>query len=188
MDTRALAERIGPMLAGIGLECLGIEWATHGHGGTLRVYIEVAGREVDVDDCATASRELSTWLDAEDPIAGQYTLEISSPGIDRPLFTAAHFARLLGAEVRVTLKLPQQGRRRLRGRVLAVDDEQITVDVDTVPFTFAADAFESARLIPDWVALGYAPQPRQGAARDNSKPASRGKRTTGKPGTPSVSQ
>ncbi|EQD27347.1 protein belonging to Uncharacterized protein family UPF0090, partial [mine drainage metagenome] len=105
-----------------------------------------------------------------------------------PLFTAAHFARLLGAEVRVTLKLPQQGRRRLRGRVLAVDDEQITVDVDTVPFTFAADAFESARLIPDWVALGYAPQPRQGAARDNSKPASRDKRTTGKPGTPPVSQ
>jgi len=188
LDARALAERIGPMLAGIGLDCLGVEWVTHGHGGTLRVYIEAADREVDVEDCAAASRTLSTWLDVEDPVPGQYTLEVSSPGLDRPLFTAAHFARLLGAEVRVTLKLPQHGRRRLRGRVQAVDGQQITVNVDTVPFTFTIDAFESARLIPDWVALGYAPQPKQGVIEGNSKPAPRGKRATRKLETPPVSQ
>ncbi|MDE3142303.1 MAG: ribosome maturation factor RimP, partial [Pseudomonadota bacterium] len=111
-----------------------------------------------------------------------------SPGLDRPLFTAAHFARLLGAEVRVTLKLPQHGRRRLRGRVQAVDGQQVTVNVDTVPFTFTIDAFESARLIPDWVALGYAPQPKQGVIEGNSKPASRGRRATRKLETPPVSQ
>ena len=188
MDARALAERIGPMLAGIDLDCLGVEWVTHGHGGTLRVYIEAADREVDVEDCAAVSRELSAWFDVEDPISGQYTLEVSSPGLDRPLFTAAHFARQLGAEVRVTLKLPQQGRRRLRGRVVAVADQQITVDVDGVPFTFAGDAFESARLVPDWVALGYAPQPRQGVVKNDSKPARRGRRTASKSENPPVSQ
>ncbi|WP_343222364.1 MULTISPECIES: ribosome maturation factor RimP [Metallibacterium] len=165
LDTHALFECIAPVLAGIGLECLGIEWGGDGHGGTLRVYIEVAGREIDLDDCEKASREISVALDRDDPIPGAYVLEVSSPGIDRPLFSAAQFARHLHAEAKVTLRLPLQGRRRMRGYIHAVTGTRIALDVDGACIEFDFADIESARLVPDWVALGYAPQPKAGAGR-----------------------
>ena len=119
METEAIVARVAPALAELGLECLGVEWnAGHG-GGLLRVYIDSLDHEGDaanavgVDDCEAASREISALLDVEDPIPGHYVLEVSSPGIERPLFTAAQFARFLGQEAKVTLKLPRDGRRRL---------------------------------------------------------------------------
>lgn len=175
MDTRALAERIGPVLAGIGLECLGVEWAAHGAGGTLRVYIEAEGREVDLDDCESASRTLSALFDHEDPVPGPYVLEVSSPGIDRPLFTAAHFARYIGAEARVTLKLAVRGRRRLRGVIRAVEGTRITLEIDGAEFGFEAEEVENARLVPDWVELGYAPQTKPGKSKGKGANKSKGK-------------
>jgi ribosome maturation factor RimP len=169
MDTQALARRFDEVLGDLGLECLGVEFVSGPGQGTLRVYLDIppgspeAGtREVTLDDCEAASRELSALLDVEDPIPGHYVLEVSSPGLDRPLFTAGHFARVVGQEVKLLLRMPIEGRRRLRGRVLAVVEERITLEAEGRSWTIDHADVESARVVPDWVALGYAPQPRPG--------------------------
>src|SRR5690606_25093756 len=96
-------------------------------------------------------------LDVEDPIPGNYTLEVSSPGIDRPLFTPAQFARFAGQQARVGLKLPQDGRRRLQGTIVSAGEGGIVFEVDGREVTVAFDNIERARLVPDWAALGLAP-------------------------------
>jgi len=170
MDTAAIAIRVAPALQELGLECLGVEWnAGHG-GGLLRVYIDsldhagTAANAVGIDDCEAASREISALLDVDDAIPGHYVLEVSSPGIERPLFTAAQFARFIGDEAKLTLKLPRDGRRRFRGRIAAVAGDRVGMDVDGVRVEFAEDEVESAQLVPDWDALGYAPKPKPGKA------------------------
>src|SRR5579875_1379545 len=162
MDVQALARRVAPALDELGLECLGIEWVPGRGEGLLRLYIDRAGAAVTVDDCEAASREISALLDVDDPIPGHYVLEVSSPGIERPLFNAAQFARFIGAEAKVTLKLPRDGRRRLRGRIAAVDGSNIRMDVDGGRMDVAEDEIESAHLVPDWDALGYTPKPKPG--------------------------
>ena len=170
MQTEAIVARVAPALAELGLECLGVEWnAGHG-GGLLRGYIDSlqhegdAANAVSVDDCEAASREISALMDVDDPIPGHYVLEVSSPGIERPLFTAAQFARFLGQDAKVTLKLPRDGRRRLRGKIAAVDGKRIGMEVDGVRMDIADDEIESAHLVPDWDALGYTPKPKPGKA------------------------
>ncbi|WP_266168159.1 ribosome maturation factor RimP [Dyella subtropica] len=167
MDTQALAQRFTEVLADLGLECIGVEFSPSQGQSTLRVYLDVLhqegeGREVNLDDCESASRELSAMLDVEDPIPGHYLLEVSSPGIDRPLFTAAQFAKVSGQEVKVLLKAPIDGRRRMRGKVVAVEGERVTLEAEGKTFEFEHGAVESARVVPDWVALGYVPQPKPG--------------------------
>ncbi len=168
MDTRVLARRFDGIVADLGLTCLGVEWIPSGGQSTLRVYIDAADREVGIDDCESASRELSAILDVEDPIPGHYVLEVSSPGMDRPLFTPEHFGQYVGEQARVVLKAPVDNRRRLRGRIIEAAPERIVVDVEGAgPFAFAHDDVESARLVPDWVALGYAPAPKPGGRDRN---------------------
>ncbi len=178
MDTQALAQRFTDVLADLGLECIGVEFNPAQGQSTLRVYIDLlarddapkaenatedgARREVGVDDCEAASRELSALLDVEDPIPGHYVLEVSSPGIDRPLFTAAQFAKVVGQEVKLLLKAPIEGRRRLRGKLISVEGERISLEAEGKTFECEHDAIENARVVPDWVALGYAPQPKPG--------------------------
>jgi ribosome maturation factor RimP len=165
MDTQALATRFTGILAELGLECLGVEFNPSQGQSTLRVYLDIEGREITVEDCESASRELSAMLDVEDPIPGNYVLEVSSPGIDRPLFTAEQFARVLGQEIKVLLKAPLEGRRRLRGKLNAVEDQRITLEADGKVFEFEHADVESARVVPDWVALGYVPQPKRGGGK-----------------------
>ncbi|HVC17092.1 MAG TPA: ribosome maturation factor RimP, partial [Rhodanobacter sp.] len=105
---------------------------------------------------------LSALLDVEDPIPGHYVLEVSSPGLDRPLFTVVQFAQAIGQEVKVLLKAPIEGRRRLRGKLIAVEGERVTLEGEGRIFEFEHAAVESARVVPDWEALGYAPQPKRG--------------------------
>ncbi|RDS86496.1 ribosome maturation factor RimP [Dyella psychrodurans] len=169
MDTLALAQRFTDVLADLQLECLGVEFSPSQGQSTLRVYLDAEGREVTLDDCEAASRELSALLDVEDPIPGHYVLEVSSPGIDRPLFTAAQFAKVVGQEVKVLLKAPIEGRRRLRGKVASVEGDQIALEAEGKVFEFAHDAMESARIVPDWVALGYVPQPKPGGRKPGKK-------------------
>lgn len=169
MDTLALAQRFTNVLADLQLECLGIEFSPSQGQSTLRVYLDAEGREVTLDDCEAASRELSAMLDVEDPIPGHYVLEVSSPGIDRPLFTAAQFAKVVGQEVKVLLKAPIEGRRRLRGKVVSVEGSQIALEAEGKVFQLEHDAVESARIVPDWVALGYVPQPKPGGRKPGKK-------------------
>jgi ribosome maturation factor RimP len=179
MEIEAIATRVAPALAELGLECLGVEWnAGHG-GGLLRVYIDSlqhdgdAANAVSVDDCEAASREISALLDVDDPIPGHYVLEVSSPGIERPLFNAAQFARFAGAEAKVTLKLPRDGRRRLRGRIEAVHGDRIGMDVDGERMEIVQNEIESAHLVPDWDALGFTPKPKPGKAPKQASKKSR---------------
>ena len=147
---------------GKGLELLGAEYLPAPGGAVLRLYIDVpeaqAGeRSVGIEDCERASREVSAQLDVEDPISGHYTLEVSSPGLERPLFGAAQFARFAGEAAKVALKLPQDGRRRLQGTILRVDGDQVAFGVDGGEIVVPVDNIDKARLVPDWVALGLAP-------------------------------
>lgn len=173
MDTQALAQRFTDVLADLRLECIGVEFSPSQGQSTLRVYLDVLdraeGREVTLDDCEAASRELSALLDVEDPIPGHYVLEVSSPGIDRPLFTAEQFARVVGQEVKVLLKAPIEGRRRLRGKLVAVDGALLRFEAEGKTFEFDHDAVESARVVPDWAALGYVPQPKPGKQPSKKK-------------------
>ena len=159
-----IAALLGPTIESLGLELLGIEYLPAPGGATVRLYIDVpageggdAGRTVGIEDCEAVSREVSAQLDVADPIAGNYTLEVSSPGLDRPLFTPAQFARFSGELAKVALKLPQDGRRRLQGRILRVEGGSVVFGLDGAEFAVAADNIEKARLVPDWVALGLAP-------------------------------
>ncbi len=162
-----IARLLAPTVASLGLELLGIEYLPAPGGALVRLYIDVPhseseapgaeARSVGIEDCESVSREVSAQLDVEDPITGNYTLEVSSPGIDRPLFGAAQFARFTGESAKVTLKLPQDGRRRLQGAILRVEGETIVFGVDNAEFAVDAGNIDKARLVPDWVALGLAP-------------------------------
>jgi ribosome maturation factor RimP len=156
---------LAPTVQSLGLELLGAEYLPSPGGAVLRLYIDIPGgqapdgeaRMVGIEDCEAVSREVSAQMDVADPISGHYTLEVSSPGVDRPLFTPGQFERFLGEDAKVVLKLPQDGRRRLQGRIVAVQGGNIGFEVDGQPFTVAFDNIDKARLVPDWVALGLAP-------------------------------
>lgn len=174
-----ISNLLSPTVQALGLELLGVEYLPSPGGATLRLYIDIpqgdaAGesetpRMVGIEDCEAVSREVSAQLDVEDPISGNYTLEVSSPGVDRPLFAPAQFARFLGEQAKIGLKLPQDGRRRLQGRIAAVEGERIDFEIDAKPepqrVSVAFDNIEKARLVPDWVALGFVP------AKPGKKPA-----------------
>ena len=123
---------LAPTVASLGLELLGVEFVPSGHSALLRLYIDAPGRLVGIEDCEAASREVSALLDVEDPIESEYTLEVSSPGVDRPLFSVEQFARFLGEEAKVQLRLPQDGRRRMAGRIVAAADGRVTLAVEGI--------------------------------------------------------
>ncbi|GAB6196478.1 ribosome maturation factor RimP [Lysobacter xanthus] len=159
---------LAPTVEALGLELIGVEYLPSPGSALLRLYIDVpeaeaiAGGLVTIEHCESVSREVSAQLDVEDPISSHYTLEVSSPGVDRPLFTAAQFARFVGEEAKVTLRLPQDGRRRMQGRIAGVEGDTIRMDVagiggQSMAIDVAIGNVEKARLVPDWVALGYAP-------------------------------
>jgi len=116
---RRIEDIIAPTVVGMGFELVRVAMS---RGGTLQVMIEPAdGRPMDVEDCATLSRALSAVLDVEDPISGSYTLEVSSPGIDRPLTRPKDYSRWAGHLVRVELVQPIDGRRRFKGALLGLE-------------------------------------------------------------------
>ncbi|MBB1087494.1 ribosome maturation factor RimP [Lysobacter sp. SG-8] len=189
-----ISDLLAPTVASLGLELLGVEYLPSPGGAIVRLYIDIpeaetsregeAPRSVGIDECEAVSREVSAQLDVEDPISGNYTLEVSSPGIDRPLFTAAHFRRFLGASAKVVLRLPQDGRRRLQARISGIEDDAVVFDLDGTAFTVAIDNIEKARLVPDWAALGMAPsRPGKGGKgekntrKPTNKPAADGSST-----------
>lgn len=145
---------MGPAIESLGLELLGIEYAPSSHRSVLRLYIDAQDRYVTLEDCEAVSREVSAQLDVNDPIQGNYVLEVSSPGFDRPLFKPSHFERFLGQQAKITLHLPQDGRRRFTCVLRAVDGDTIVVEQDGKEFRLAHDNIAKARLVPDYSALG----------------------------------
>ncbi|MBS0455827.1 MAG: ribosome maturation factor RimP [Proteobacteria bacterium] len=175
MSDRAteIAALLAPTVASMQLELLGAEFVASGASALLRLYVDAPGRAVTIDDCEAVSREVSAQLDVADPIASRYTLEVSSPGIDRPLFSAAQFARHAGAQVKLALRIPVDGRRRFQGTIGAVQGEAITVRVGEHDIALQHANIDKARLVPDWAALGFgsgvADQGKPGAAKNKGR-------------------
>ncbi|WP_146909228.1 ribosome maturation factor RimP [Arenimonas daejeonensis] len=155
-----ISELLAPTVAALGLELLGVEFAPTGNSAMLRLYIDAPGRLVGIEDCEAVSREVSAQLDVADPIASEYTLEVSSPGIDRPLFTAEQFGRFIGEQAKLTLRLAQDGRRRFIARITGVEGDEVLLAHEAGDMRVAHDNIEKARLVPDLVALGLAAQPK----------------------------
>lgn len=146
---RDLSQLFEPVVESMGYELVGVEFNAGGGHGTLRVYID---REegVSLDDCAEISHQVSGILDVEDPIKQAYDLEISSPGIDRPLFKLADYERFSGREAKIRLVVGLDGRRNFRGRLLGVSDGRLVgIEVDGESFELPYADIARANLVGD---------------------------------------
>lgn len=137
---------IEPSLNALGFELVGIEYIP-GRVATLRIFID-SENGISVDNCADASHQISAVLDVEDPIKDAYTLEVSSPGLDRPLFTLEHFQRFEGQEVAISLRIAVANRRKWKGIIKRVNDGMITLIVDGKDETFAFSNIQKANIVP----------------------------------------
>lgn len=136
----------GPTMA-LGFELVGVEYV-RSRNPVLRVYID-SENGITVDDCADVSRQVSAVLDVEDPITTAYNLEVSSPGMDRPLFTLEHYRRFMGEEITISLRIAIANRRNWKGTIKAADDnEMITLDVDGKDEVFALSNIQKANIVP----------------------------------------
>ena len=139
---------IEPVVTSLGYELVGAEFLIQGQSGLLRVYID-AEDGIQMKDCTRVSHQLSGVLDVEDVIKGKYQLEVSSPGLDRPLFTAEHFERFQGHKARVKLSVPLEGQRKFKGALKGVKNDQVILEVDGKDILLSLNAIDKANLIPD---------------------------------------
>jgi ribosome maturation factor RimP len=147
-----LRELLAPVVAGLGYQLWELEYLPRSGGGLLRVYIDVGGDSpngIGLDDCERVSHVVSDTLDAADPIPGHYTLEVSSPGLDRVLRTREHFERFAGERVRLEMMQPIEGRKRFAGRLLGVGERDITLELESGRISLPIDDIHRARLAPD---------------------------------------
>ena len=139
-------ELIEPTVTALGLELWGIEHLQQGKYSLLRIYIErEAG--VAIEDCEQVSKQVSALLDVEDPIAGEYTLEVSSPGLERPLFSARQFSQYIGSEVKLRLHSPIQGRLKFKGKIVVVEGDSIRLQADGVDYDLSFSDVDKANVV-----------------------------------------
>lgn len=145
-----LEQKLQDLLQGsvedLGCELWGIECQRVGRYLTVRLFIDKEGG-VTVDDCADVSRQVSAVLDVEDPIADKYNLEVSSPGLDRPLFTLAQYARYVGQEIVVHLRIPVADRRKWQGELAKIENDMITLIVDKQEQVLAFGNIQKANVV-----------------------------------------
>lgn len=138
-----------PAVVALDCELVGIEYLPSGKHSLLRIYIDKPGG-VTVDDCSAVSYQVSGLLDVEDPVPGHYTLEVSSPGLDRPLFQAQDFERFAGHEVKLRTRFPIDGQRNFRGLLQGLQEQQVVIEEhDGKRVSLPLDQVEQARLVPD---------------------------------------
>lgn len=147
-NSKQIEALIEPAVAAVGLELLGCELIGGGKHTLIRVYID-SPQGVTIDDCERASRQISAMLDVEDPISGHYRLEVSSPGLDRPLFKLAHFTSVIGQRVKLKTSLPVGARRNFTGQLTAVDGEMIVLQLEDEKVTLDFSQIEKANLVPE---------------------------------------
>lgn len=129
MQALELLKIIEPAVVAQGLELWGADWANEGKNKVLRVYVDSA-MGVNIDQCAKVSRQVSAVLDVEDVIQGHYTLEVSSPGLERPLFNLDQARRYVGESIAIRLRVPKAGRRNFTGVLMRVENESIFLQID----------------------------------------------------------
>jgi len=139
---------IKPVVNSLGYELVGVEFLMQGRNGLLRVYIDTENG-ITVDDCQRVSHQISGVLDVEDVIKGQYQLEVSSPGLDRPLFTKEHFERFEGHRANLKLTAPLNGQRKFKGILKGVKNNQVILEIEQEVISIPFNAIDKANLIPD---------------------------------------
>jgi len=147
MTQDELAKLLEPTIEGLGYELADLEARVGSQNGLLRLFIDKEDG-IGLEDCEKVSLAVSALLDVEDPLPGQYNLEVSSPGADRTLTKLAHFERFKGETVKVQMRFPIEGRRRFRGKLLSADEENIVVEVDGESHTLKMATIDIARLAP----------------------------------------
>lgn len=145
-----LKQLLKPVVEALECELWGIEIQMGGKAKLVRVFIDHDEKGVDITDCERVSRQASAILDVEDVIAGEYVLEVSSPGMDRPLYELDHYARYLGEEISLRLRFPYEGRRNFKGRLRAIEGDEIVVVVSENEFLFPVEGIEKANLVPQF--------------------------------------
>ena len=145
-----IEEMVSGVVESLGFELWGIELLPRQKSGQLlRIYID-AENGIDVSACEAVSRQMSAVLDVEDPIHGEYTLEVSSPGMDRPLFTESQFSRHVDSDVRIKMHAGVSGRKNYRGTLQAVSDGQVQLLVDGEAVSLSLDQIDTARVVPNF--------------------------------------
>lgn len=152
LSSGKLTSLLQPLVEDLGYEFVGIEHSSNPKHPVLVVYIDAPGG-IAVEDCAKVSREIAAILDVEDPIPGQYQLEVSSPGLDRPLFTLAQFQQFSGEVAQISLFAPREGRRKFKGKILGTKEGQVKMEQDGVEVTLDLGNIAKARLVPDYAGL-----------------------------------
>jgi len=149
LSSGKLTALLQPLIEDLGYEFVGLERSSNPGNPVVVIYIDTPDG-IAVEDCEKVSREVAAMLDVEDPIPGQYRLEVSSPGLDRPLFTLEHFEQFGGEVAQISLYAPQDGRRRFKGKILGTGVRQVRVEQDGVEVTLELDNIAKARLVPDY--------------------------------------
>ncbi|MBS9777794.1 MAG: ribosome maturation factor RimP [Gammaproteobacteria bacterium] len=143
-----LTELLTPSVEALGYELVGVEYHPNSVNALVRIYIDKEGG-VNLEDCVAVNEQVSGVLDVEDPITSKYTLEISSPGLDRPLFNLKDFERFIGSQVKIRVSRPVERQRNFKGEILAVEENIITVsDKNGNNFELDFNFIDVARLIP----------------------------------------
>jgi ribosome maturation factor RimP len=145
-DLKSLIE---PVVTGLGYDLWGMDHLTQGRHSVLKIYID-AENGIEVDDCAKVSRQLSGVLEVEDPIRGNYTLEVSSPGLDRRLYTLVQFEAFKGATIKLTLSRPFNGKRRFTGLLCGVEGDEVVVRSGDEETLFPFDQIDRANVVPEF--------------------------------------
>jgi len=140
-----LQEMLKPTVEALGYELWGIEYLSQGRHSVLCIYIE-SDKGITVDDCASVSHQIGSLLDVEDTITGEYTLEVSSPGMDRLLFKLEQYPAYIGEEIELRLRSPFDGRRKFKGLLKGLEGDDIVVQVDNHEYLLPYDAVEKARI------------------------------------------
>lgn len=142
-----ISDLIRPTVEALGVELWGIEHMIQGKYSVVRIYIDKGGDGITIEDCEKVSRQVSGIFDVEDPIPGEYTLEVSSPGMDRPLFEIEQFAKYVGSEVALRLRSPLDGRRKFKGVISNVDAESVSLLIDGQEIKLPAMAIDKANVV-----------------------------------------
>ncbi|NGY06143.1 ribosome maturation factor RimP [Solimonas terrae] len=144
-----LEQMLEPVIASLGYELLLLEYSPSPKNAMLRLYIDAAAG-ITLDDCERVSKEVAGVLDVEDPIRSAYRLEVSSPGLDRPLVKPAHFQRFIGQQARVQLMAPLNGRRRFIGAIVGADEDVVRIETEEGVAEIPLAEIDRARLVPDY--------------------------------------
>jgi ribosome maturation factor RimP len=135
-----------PVVESMGFELVGVEFHGTEHHGLLRIYIDHENGII-VDDCATVSRQISALLDVEDPISQAYDLEVSSPGINRPLFKASDYQKFSGLKAKIKLGVALDGRKNFSGTLQGFENDQVLIEVDNETYELPFHDIAKANLI-----------------------------------------